>query len=143
MAGEVIVRSGEGRFGTLVEAGRHQWMMDEPVDVGGADTGPTPYDMLLAGLGACTSMTLNLYARREGIPLEGVTVRLHHDRNHAKDCGHCADAGANPRIEAIFRTITLEGPLSPEQRAHLMEIAEKCPVHRTLTGVLHVHSSAG
>jgi putative redox protein len=143
MAGEVIIRSGEGRFGTLVEAGRHHWTMDEPVDVGGADTGPTPYDVLLAALGACTSMTLNLYARREGIPLEGVTVRLHHDRNHAKDCDHCAEAGAHPRIEAIFRTIALEGPLTAEQRTHLMEIAEKCPVHRTLTGTLHVHTSEG
>ena len=143
MTGEVIVRSGEGRFGTLVEAGSHHWMMDEPVAYGGADTGPTPYDMLLAGLGACTSMTLNLYARREGIPLEGVTVRLHHDRNHAKDCAHCADAGEHPRIEAIFRTITLEGPLSPEQRERLMTVAEKCPVHRTLTGTLHVHTEAG
>jgi len=143
MTGEVIVRSGEGRFGTLVEAGNHRWRMDEPVEAGGADTGPTPYDMLLAGLGACTSMTLNLYARREGIPLEGVTIRLHHDRNHAKDCAHCADAGENPRIEAIFRTITLEGPLSFEQRERLMAVAEKCPVHRTLTGTLHVHTAAG
>lgn len=140
MPGEVTVRTGAGRFGTLVEAGSHHWMMDEPVGYGGDDTGPSPYDALLAGLGACTSMTLGLYAKREGIPLEGVTVKLRHERNHADDCAHAADPGAHPRIEAIFREIALAGPLSDEQRARLMEIAEKCPVHRTLTGTLHVHT---
>ena len=139
--GEVVARVGEGKFGTLIEAGSHRWTMDEPADAGGLDAGPTPYDVLLAGLGACTSMTLRLFAAREAIPLEGVTVRLHHDRNHARDCDHCVDP--HSKIEAIFRTITLEGPLSTEQRARLMEIADKCPVHRTLTGVLHVHTSEG
>ena len=141
MEGEVTVRTGTGMFGSRVEAGRHAWVMDEPEDVGGLDGGPTPYDMLLAALGACTSMTLRLYARREGLPLEDVTVRLRHDRNHARDCDHCTEPGS--KLEAIFRTITLAGPLSPEQRAKLMEIADKCPVHRTLTGELHVHTSEG
>jgi putative redox protein len=141
MEGEVIVRNGTGMFGSRVEAGSHAWVMDEPEDVGGLDGGPTPYDMLLAALGACTSMTLRLYARREGLPLEDVTVRLRHDRNHARDCDHCTDPKS--KLEAIFRTITLAGPLSPEQRAKLMEIADKCPVHRTLTGELHVHTSEG
>lgn len=143
MTGEVTVRTGEGKFGTLVDAGTHHWVMDEPADVGGADTGPTPYDALLAALGSCTSMTLGLFAKREGIPLEGVTVQLHHERNHERDCEHCDVPEPGPKIQAIFRTITLEGPLSDEQRARLMEIAEKCPVHRTLTGVLHVHTSEG
>jgi putative redox protein len=143
VAGEVVARVGAGKFGTLIEAPGHGWTMDEPADVGGLDAGPTPYDALLAALGACTSMTLRLFAKREGIPLEDIVVRLHHDRNHARDCDHCADPGASPHIEAIFRTIMLVGPLSAEQRAHLMEIADKCPVHRTLSGELHIHTTEG
>lgn len=139
--GEVVARVGEGKFGTRIDAHGHGWTMDEPADVGGLDAGPTPYDALLAALGACTSMTLRLFATREGIPLENVTVRLRHDRNHARDCDHCTDP--HSRLEAIFRTITLEGPLDAEQRARLMEIADKCPVHRTLTGTLHIHTSEG
>ncbi len=138
---DVIVRVGTGRFGTLVEAGSHAWTMDEPLGSGGLDAGPTPYDALLAALGACTSMTLRLIAARESIPLDDVTVRLRHDRNHARDCDHAGEPGS--RLEAIFRTITLAGELSAEQRARLMEIADKCPVHRTLTGVLHIHTSEG
>lgn len=139
--GEVVVRTGEGRFGTRVETLHHSWTVDEPESYGGLDAGPGPYDLLLAALGSCTSMTLRLIARREGIPLEDVTVRLRHDRNHAADCDHCADPAS--KLEAIFRVITLVGPLSPEHRARLMEIADKCPVHRTLTGELHVHTSEG
>ena len=139
--GEVVARVGNGPFGTRIEAPHHGWTMDEPAGVGGLDAGPTPYDALLAALGACTSMTVRLIARREHIPLEDVTVRLHHDRNHARDCDHCGDPDA--KLEAIFTTITLTGPLSPEQRARLMEVAGKCPVHRTLAGTLHIHTREG
>jgi putative redox protein len=143
--GEVVVRVGEGKFGTLIQASPHGWVMDEPVSVGGLDAGPTPYDCLLAALGSCTSMTLRLFAAREGIPLEDLTIRLRHERNHERDCEHCDDPGPGPKpkIEAIFRTITLAGPLSDEQRGRLMEIADKCPVHRTLSGTLHIHTSVG
>ena len=137
----VVVRTGTGMFGSRVGTGSHAWLMDEPEDVGGLDAGPTPYDALLAALGACTSMTLRLYARREDLPLEDVVVHLRHDRNHARDCGHFTDPAS--KLEAIFRTITLVGPLDAEQRAKLMEIADKCPVHRTLTGTLHIHSVEG
>ncbi|MBO9712300.1 OsmC family protein [Sphingomonas sp.] len=136
--GEVVARPGEGKFGTRIEASGHGWVMDEPVPYGGLDAGPTPYDALLAALGSCTSMTVRLVARQESIPLESITVRLRHDRNHARDCAQYVEAGT--RLEAIYRTITLEGPLSEAQRKRLMDVADKCPVHRTLTGILHIHT---
>jgi len=140
-SGEVIARVGDGRFGTRIATRTHAWVMDEPIAQGGLDAGPGPYDLLLASLGACTSMTLRFYARREQIPLEDVAVRLRHDRDHVDDCAACAERDVH--MEAIYRTITLTGPLTPEQRTRLMEIAEKCPVHRTLTGTLHIHTSEG
>lgn len=139
--GEVIARTGEGNFGVTIAAHGHGWRMDEPADVGGLDAGPTPYDALLAALGACTSMTVRLIARREKIPLDDIVVQLRHDRNHAHDCQHCDDGDS--RVEAIFRTVTLVGELTEAQRARLMQVADRCPVHRTLTGVLHVHTRAG
>jgi putative redox protein len=139
--GEVLVEPGEGKFGTVVRTDSHDFVVDEPRAVGGLDAGPGPYDLLLASLGTCTSMTLRLYAAREAVPLEHVAVRLSHDRNHERDCEQADQPGA--RLEAIFRTITLVGPLTDAQRSRLMEIAEKCPVHRTLTGTLHVHTRAG
>jgi putative redox protein len=136
--GEVLAERANGKFATLIRTSEHSLLVDEPVAVGGLDGGPGPYDLLLGALGACTSMTIRLYAAREHIPLEDVTVRLRHERDHAQDCASCDQSPA--RIEAIFRTIALVGPLSDEQRARLMELAEKCPVHRTLTGQLHIHS---
>lgn len=135
----VSVRNSGDTLATSVIAGRHRWVADEPVAVGGADLGPTPYDLLLAALGACTAMTLRLISRREKIPLEEVIVRLAHHRNHAEDCMHNEEIGA--RVQAITREFELLGPLSEEQRARLIDVANRCPVHRTLTGELHIHDT--
>ncbi len=136
MAGEgVVVKSGHGRFGTEVHTASHRFIVDEPGEHGGDDSGPTPYDLLLASLGSCTSMTLRLYAARKAIPLAGVTVQLAHRRNHLSDCENC-EKGA--RIEAIERSIALEGDLTVHQREKLMKIADMCPVHRTLSGQIDI-----
>ena len=105
----------------------HFLRADEPTRYGGSDLGPSPYDLLLMSLGACTSMTLRMYANRKKLPLEDVSIRLQHERVHAEDCIEC-----NDKIERITRKITLVGDLSDEQRQRLLEIADKCPVHRTL-----------
>ena len=126
----VVQETGEGRFTQRIAAGRHPLRADEPESVGGTNTGPTPYDLVLAGLGACTSMTMRMYAARKRWPLERVTVTLHHEKIHAEDCADCeTKAGKLDRIE---RRVAMEGDLDAEQRAKLMEIADKCPVHRTL-----------
>ena len=129
--GEVVVaETREGRFTQVVAAGRHRLAADEPVEAGGNDAGPGPYDYLLAALGACTSMTLRMYAERKGWPLERVVVRLHHDKVHAEDCAECETREG--KIDRLERVIALAGPLDAEQRQRLLEIANKCPVHRTL-----------
>lgn len=120
----------------LVTARRHALLTDEPVEAGGDDAGPTPYEFLLAALGGCTAMTLQLYARRKNMPLEKVAVELEESRVHAQDCRDCETTDGH--ITEIRRRIRLEGPLSPEQRQRLMEIAAKCPVHRTLTAEIKV-----
>ncbi len=127
---EVIVTS-DGFLKQQIIAGHHHLTADEPREVGGEDAGPDPYALLLAALGACTSMTLQLYANRKGWPLEKVEVSLKHSRIHAADCEECKTKEG--RIERIERFISLTGPLTEEQRARLLEIAEKCPVHKTLT----------
>lgn len=129
--GVVVVSSVEGAALTQrIEASRHVWSADEPLGTGD-DAGPTPYDMLLAALGACTSMTVAMYARLKTIPLEGVSVTLTYNRVHVKDC---EDAEApERRVHRITREIELLGLLTAEQRERLLEIAERCPVHRTLT----------
>jgi len=138
-AGAVIVReTGEGRFIQEIVAGSHALRADEPLDLGGDDTGPGPYDLLLAGLGACTSMTLRIYAERKGWPLDQVTVRLKHDKIHAQDCAECETKVG--RLDRIGRELTLAGELSPEQRAKLLEIADKCPVHRSLTSEIRIET---
>lgn len=125
-----VSETGEGRFAQTVRVGRHQLRADEPVAYGGNDTGPGPYDYLLAGLGACTAMTIRMYAERKGIPLERVAVRLRHDKIHAQDCADCKTREG--RIDRIQREIEFLGDLDAETRARLLEIADKCPVHRTL-----------
>ncbi|WP_291413521.1 OsmC family protein [Actinophytocola sp.] len=125
----VVAETGGGTYRQRITAGRHVLTADEPRPVG-EDTGPSPYDLLLAGLGACTSMTLRMYARRKKLPLEKVTVRLRHSRIHAEDCAHCETRVG--RVDRIERSIRLDGDLDDDQLAHLLEIADKCPVHRTL-----------
>lgn len=121
-----------------IRAGRHRLLADEPVAAGGADAGPDPYALLLAALGACTSMTLKLYAARKEMPLAAVRVRLRHSHIHAEDCAHCdTRVGLISRIE---RDIELAGPLTAEQRARLLAIANACPVYRTLTSEIDIVS---
>lgn len=126
-----VHEAGDGGFRQQVRAGNHALIADEPIDAGGLDSGPGPYDLLLAGLGACTSMTVRMYADRKGWPLTSIDVELQHDRIHARDCETCTTSEG--RIDRIRREITLHGDLSGEQRDALMVIADKCPVHRTLT----------
>jgi len=127
-----------GRFQQEIRTGRHQFLADEPVDAGGLDSGPGPYDLVLAGLGACTSMTLRLYAERKAVPLDRVTVRLGHSRIHAVDCENCETKEG--MIDRIDRVITLAGDLNEDQRKRLIEIADKCPVHRTLTSEIDIRT---
>ncbi len=129
--GEVVVaETGEGRFAQAMAAGHHAMRADEPEQYGGSDTGPSPYDLLMAALGACTSMTMRMYAERKGWPLQKTTVRLTHAKIHAQDCEACETETG--KIDRFAREITLEGDLDTEQRARLLEIADRCPVHRTL-----------
>jgi len=129
--GKVVVQeTRQGKFSQTVVMGQHVIHADEPVAAGGTDSGPSPYDLLLAALGACTSMTMRMYADLKGFPLERATVELKHDKIHAADCSECETRDG--KIDRIERIIHLEGPLSGEQRAKLLEISNKCPVHRTL-----------
>jgi uncharacterized OsmC-like protein len=136
----VVVRGSAAGFAQEIVAGPHRMVADEPVSVGGTDTGPTPYDFLLAALGACTSITVGMYARRKGWPLEEVTVNLRHAKIHASDCAECeTKEGMLDRIE---RDIHFAGSLTSEQRSKLLEIANKCPVHRTLTSEIVIKTRA-
>lgn len=128
-----VMETGEGRFQNMVRAGRHRLFADEPEKVGGLDTGPTPYDFLSIALGGCTSMTLRLYAERRNIPLGRIRVDVTHEKVHAVDCADCA-AGETPdaKIDRFTRIITVETELTDKLRAKIVEIANKCPVHRTL-----------
>jgi len=135
----VVSETGAGRFQQSVTMGEHRLVADEPVDVGGLDSGPSPYDLLLAGLGACTAMTLRMYAERKGIALEHVSVLLEHSKVHAADCATCETT--NGQIDRIERTITLDGDLDENTRARLLEIADKCPVHRTLTSEIDIRTA--
>ena len=136
----VIVRGGGAGFAQEIEIGPHRLKGDEPLAFGGTDTGPSPYDFLLVGLGTCTSMTISLYAQRKGWPLDSVTVLLHHSKIHAIDCAECETKVG--KIDRIEREIQLTGALTTEQRAKLMEIADKCPVHRTLTSEINIRTRA-
>jgi uncharacterized OsmC-like protein len=136
----VVVRGSAAGFAQVIHAGHHRLISDEPVSAGGTDTGPSPYDLLLAALGSCTSITVGMYARRKGIPLEEVTVHLRHSKIHAADCAECETREG--MLDRIERDIHFDGPLSDEQRSRLLEIANKCPVHRTLTSEIEIRTRA-
>jgi len=136
----VVAGPGTG-FRTDVEVGGHHLVVDEPIAVGGSDAGPTPYEMLLAGLGACTVMTLRIYADRRKWPLERARVTLQHRKVHAQDCVDCDRK--DTKMDVIDRVIVLEGALNDEQRTKLLEIAERCPVHQTLKGKIQVNTRFG
>ncbi len=132
----VVTETGDGPFAQRITAGRHVLSADEPPSVGGKNTGPTPYDLLLAGLGACTSMTLRMYAGRKKLPLERVSVALRHEKIHAQDCADCETSEG--RVDRIEREITVTGALDAKQRQRLLEIADRCPVHRSLENEVKV-----
>jgi uncharacterized OsmC-like protein/fermentation-respiration switch protein FrsA (DUF1100 family) len=134
----VVEETGAGRLQQLISVGSHRFFADEPVEQGGLGSGLSPYDLLLAGLGACTSMTLRLFAERKGWPLGKVRVALSHHKIHAEDCADCETREG--RIDEIARSISLRGELDAAQRAGLLEIADKCPVHRTLHGEVKVRT---
>jgi len=135
---EVIVHGSARGFAQQITVGGHQLRADEPVADGGTDTGPGPYDLLLAALGSCTSMTVAMYARRKQWPLESVRVRLRHAKIYAEDCANCeTKVGMLDRIE---RDVEFVGTLDQDQRARLLEIANKCPVHRTLTSEIEIRT---
>jgi len=134
----VVVRGSAAGFAQEIHAGRHRIHADEPLSAGGTDTGASPYDLLLAALGACTSMTVGMYARRKAWPLQEVTVYLRHSKIHATDCADCETREG--MLDRIERDIHFDGSLSDEQRSKLIEIANKCPVHRTLTSEINIQT---
>ena len=135
-AAQVVVRGNARGFLQEITAGAHHLRADEPIEVGGTDAAPDPYDYLLAGLGACTSMTMGLYARKRKWPLEDITVSLRRSRIHAKDCTDCETTEG--MLDDLDVEVVLTGPLSDAQRATLMSIAHKCPVHRTLKSEIKI-----
>ncbi len=136
-AAPVVVDLGAGVRADIT-AGGHRFVTDEPVAAGGTGAGPTPYDMAAAALGSCTAVTLRLYADRKEWPLEGVTVRLSHGRVHADDCLACEEKDVG--MFRITRTLVLRGPLTDEQRQRLLQIADRCPVHKTLENGIQIIS---
>ena len=136
--GWVVVQGAADGFAQTINASGHVLQADEPVEQGGTATGPTPYDLLLASLGACTSMTVSMYARRKQWPLQHVAVHLRHSRVHADDCAQCETAPE--KLDRIEREIELRGQLSDDQRTRLLSIAERCPVHVTLTSEIDIRT---
>jgi len=138
MTAPQVVVSSEAGLAQEVVTDRHRWQADEP-EPAGTDTGPSPYELLLSSLGACTSMTLRLYAQRKGFDLRRITVRLQHHRIYAEDCRDCETKQG--MVDHIDREIELTGNLSEEQKQRLLEIAERCPIHRTLTSEIRIQTS--
>ena len=131
------VQTSEGTYAQAIKARVHEWLAGEPIDVGGTDNGPTPYELLLSALGACTSITLEMYAARKGWPLDKVHVTLEHSKEVRE-----GENDGKP-VDMIDRIVRLEGALDEQQRAKLIEIAEKCPVHRTLTNQVEIATMLG
>ncbi len=141
LSGGVLVEERNASFTQNVSSDSHFWLADEPLSVGGSNLGPDPYEHLLAALGTCTSMTLRMYARHKNLPLNNIRVQLRHSRQHGEDCQYCDDQHA--RVDVIEREITLSGELEQAQRERLLEIADRCPVHKTLHGKIVVNSKLG
>src|SRR5712664_3031634 len=135
--GVVVVRGGARGFVQEISVGRHHLTADEPVAAGGTDRGPDPYNLLLAALGSCMSMTIALYARTKKWPLQSVVVRLSHSRIYARDCADCV-VRDDTMLDRIETEVQLSGALTAEQHSKLMEVAHKCPVHRTLTSKIEI-----
>jgi putative redox protein len=133
-----VKEAGRGKYAVEISVGPNTLLADEPEAVGGNDLGPRPHELMLAALGACTSITVRMYADRKGWPLKQIRVHLSHHKLKAADCTDCATKTGE--VEEIFREITFEGDLDDAQRQRLMEIADKCPVHRTLTGEIKIRS---
>ncbi len=138
--GHVIVSEKDKVFTQDIFTHSHHWLADEPATVGGANLGPDPYAHLLAALGACTSMTMRMYANRKKWPVDQVSVELSHNREHGEDCANCDEQ--HPQIDVINRTVTIEGDLTDEQRQRMIEIADRCPVHKTLHGKIDIRTTA-
>jgi putative redox protein len=138
--GHVIVHGTAAGFAQEIEIGSHELYADEPVSFGGTESGPSPYDLLLAALGSCTSMTIGFYARKRSWPLEKIIVSLRHSRIHAADCEDCETKEG--KIDRIDLDIQLTGSLTDEQRAKLIDVAGKCPVHQTLTSEINIKTRA-
>ena len=135
---EAVVVSSDSGLSQNIVSGKHRWIADEPVPIG-TDTGPSPYELLLGALGACTSMTLRLYAQRKGMDLQRITVTLRHSRIHAEDCTDCETKEG--LLDRIDREIELSGNLDEAQKLQLLEIAKRCPVHRTLNSEINIQTS--
>ncbi len=135
----VIEEDGDG-YVHIARAGQHQWVLDEPLTVGGTDLGPNPYDVLLSALGACTSMTMRMYAKRKGWAFGTTVVRLRHSRVHAADCAECETSSG--KVDHVDREIVMDPALTPQQQSALLSIADKCPVHRTLTSEIHITTTS-
>ncbi len=134
----VVVSIGRDHYQTHVRIARHEITADEPASVGGTDTGPNPYQLLLASIGTCKAITLRMYADRKGWDLDQVAIAMRYERRHGEDCAHCDDSPA--MIEHIDAELQLLGDLTATQRERLAEIADRCPVHRTLTGNLRIQT---
>jgi len=138
--GEITVSERDHKFMLDVFSDSHHWRSDEPAAVGGNNTGPDPYEHLLAAVGSCTAMTVRMYASRKEWPLDDVTITLRHSREHLTDCENCDEKPS--QLDVIERDISLHGDLSDQQRERLLQIADKCPVHKTLTGQLDIRTNA-
>jgi putative redox protein len=137
----VVASTGQGKFEQVLVDGRHSLLADEPASAGGADVGPGPYELLMMALGSCTSMTIHLYAARKQWPVEQVVVRLSHSKVYAEDCAEC-EGNAKAMIDRIDRAIEIVGALDAEQRSRLLQIANQCPVHRTLSSKIDIKTTA-